>query len=412
MPGRFRNLVLDLQPHVRLLAFGVLLVGLSGSGQSFFISLFGGEIRAAFGLSNAGFGGVYALATLISGLLLIFLGRGVDRLALPLFTTLVLAGAAGGAVLLASAPAAWVLLPALLLLRVCGQGLMVHVAQTTVARRFDRRRGTAVSVVTLGLPLAEAVLPSVAVLLIAGLGWRGAWLAIAAALLLLGLPLALALLRGEAVPRSRAEGTGTGNAGDWGRRAVLRDARFYAALPALLAPPFVITALFIHQVAVAEAKGWTLGWLAAVFPAFAVSHVLALLLSGPLVDRLGAVRLLPVYLLPLALALLVLALGGGQLAAPLYLGLAGLSVGAAGTLMGALWPELYGVTHLGAIRGLAHGCMVLSTAVAPALAGLLLDVGLSVPGLALAMAGFVVAASLGSLRAGRSRAAPIQSSTG
>lgn len=394
MPARIRDLAADLRPHARLLAFGVLLAALSGSGQSFFISLFGGEIRGAFGLSNAAFGGVYASATLISGLLLIFLGRGVDRLPLPRFTTLVMLGAAAGGVLLATAPAAWMLLPAFLLLRVCGQGLMVHVAQTTVARRFERRRGTAVSIVTLGLPLAEAVLPALGVALIAGLGWRGAWLAIAG-LLLLGLPLARWLLRGSAGTASSHRDAAGGAAGEgWGRRAVLRDPRFYAALPALLAPPFIITALFIHQVPVAAAKGWSLAWLAAVFPAFAGTHVLALLLTGPLVDRLGAVRLLPVYLLPLGLALLVLALVRGAMAAPLYLGLAGCSVGSAGALMGALWPELYGVRHLGAIRGLAHGCMVLSTAVAPVLAGVLLDAGLSVPGLAGGMAGFVLAASV------------------
>jgi len=396
MHDRLRHLAGDLRPHARLLGFGLLLVALSGSGQSFFISLFGGEIRAAFDLSNAGFGGLYALATLTSGLLLIFLGRGVDRLPLALFTTLVMAGAAAGGVLLAAAPAAWALLPAFLLLRLCGQGLMVHVAQTTVARRFARRRGTAVSMVTLGLPMAEAALPALAVTLIAALGWRSAWLVIAAALLLF-LPLALWLLRGERGARGEAPGgkapPGRDASRGWGRRKVLRDARFYAALPALLAPPFIITALFIHQVAVAEAKGWSLAWLASVFPAFAVTHVLALLLTGPLVDRVGAVRLLPVYLLPLALALLVLAFGRGDPAAPFYLGLAGLSVGSAGALMGALWPELYGVRHLGAIRGLAHGCMVLSTAVAPVLAGLLLDAGATVPGLALAMAVLVAAAS-------------------
>lgn len=400
-----------LWPQRYLLFFAFLLAFLSGYGQTYFISLFGGELRAAFTLSHAGFGGLYSLATLMSGVLVIIAGRGVDRAPLPLFTAGVMLGAAGGAILLASAQAAWMLVPAFLLLRLCGQGLMIHVAQTAVARRVQARRGTAISLVTMGLPAGEALLPSGVVLLIGFFGWRDSWLVLAALLLFLALPLALMLLRFDTrlgrqlVARAAEAGTEPAHVAagtlqddddrrDWTRAEVLRDLRFYLILPALLAPPFLITALFFHQVPIGMARGWTLQWISTAFVAFAVSHVSALFLSGPLVDWLGARRVLNVYLLPMLTALLVLAFMPGDGAALIYLSLAGLSVGTAGTLMGALWPELYGLRHLGGIRAMAQGLMVLSTAAAPVIVGLLLDAAVTITHLALLMSAYVVTALL------------------
>jgi len=396
-----------LARHRDLLAFAFLLTFLSGHGQTYFISLFGGEMRAAFSLSNTQFGGLYSAATLTSGVLVIALGRGVDRLSLALFTAAVIAGAATGAILLASAPSAVWLLPGFLLLRLCGQGLMVHVAQTTVGRRLTEGRGTAVGLVTVGLPLGEAVLPALVVALLAALGWRATWWVFALALLVVALPLALALLRRSqrpgppadaAAPAAEAAAPADDDAlqspvaVDWTRLQVLQDSRFYRLMPAILAPPFLITALFFHQVPIAEARGWGLGWLSTAFVGFAIAHVASLTVSGVLVDRLGFARLLRVYLLPLLLALGVLGFVPGDGAALLYLGLAGLSIGTASTLMGTVWPALYGLRHLGGIRAMAHGAMVLSTAIAPVLIGALLDAGISLTGLALVLGGYVAGA--------------------
>jgi hypothetical protein len=41
----------------------------------------------------------------------------------------------------------------------------------------------------------------------------------------------------------------------WTRRQVLRDLRFYLILPALMGAPLIVTAVFFHQVPLAEAKG-------------------------------------------------------------------------------------------------------------------------------------------------------------
>jgi len=385
-----------VRSHARFLAFGLLAVALSGFGQTYFISLFGGQIRAAYHLSNGDFGLLYSAATLASGVLLIWAGQQLDRLDLRLFAVLVVLGAAAGSLLMAVAGSVVTVGAAMFLLRFAGQGLLTHMAFTSMARYFEEGRGKAVSIAGMGLPLGEAVLPSAAVAVTGVLGWRGTWTLSAAILAGAALPLLLWLLRGHGERRrrlaEREAGQGeedNGGQAQWTRGQVLRDARFYLFLPAVLAGPFIVTALFFHQVHLAEAKGWTLSWLASSFVAFAATHVLGLVLFGPVVDRFGARRLLPVFLLPMAAGLTVLAGFDQPAAAPVYLALMGLSMGGTGTLLGALWPELYGVAHLGAIRAVVQSAMVLSTAASPGIVGELIDGGVAMETVALLLAGYI-----------------------
>lgn len=392
-----RDYFVFLLANRRFLLFGFLMTALSGSGQTYLISLFGAQIRGAFDLGNAGFGALYSGATLISGLGLLWLGRQLDRVDLRLFSVLVLVGAVLGAGLLAGARNAAMLAVAFLFLRLCGQGLMMHTAQTAMARYFDADRGKATGLASLGLPAGEAVFPAVVVAAIAVLGWRGTWVAIGVLLLTLALPVVLWLLRGHGQRRAALQRSTTGSDAapglQWRAGEVIRDWRFHGLLSAVLAAPFILTALFFHQVPLAEEKGWTLAWLARSFAAFATGHIGALIFAGPLVDRTGARRLVGFYLAPMALALLVLAGLQQPWVAPLYLGLAGVSMGISGTLMGAIWPELYGTRHLGAIRALVQSSMVLATALAPVLVGLLLDAGMRMAEIALGLLAWVIAAS-------------------
>jgi MFS family permease len=110
--------------------------------------------------------------------------------------------------------------------------------------------------------------------------------------------------------------------------------------------------------------------------------VISSLLSGQLVDRLGASRLLPFYLLPLVLALLALALSNHPGVALFYMVMAGMTSGASFTVVGAMWAKVYSVAHLGAIRALASALMIFSTALSPAALGWLIDFGISVEAIA------------------------------
>ena len=107
--------------------------------------------------------------------------------------------------------------------------------------------------------------------------------------------------------------------------------------------------------------------------------ILFALISGQLIDRFSAVSVLPGFLLPLGAACFALALFDGQWSIFLFMGLLGMSNGFSSTLMGALWPEIYGVRYLGAVRALVVAILVFATAVGPGLTGYLIDFGVSYP---------------------------------
>jgi hypothetical protein len=72
----------------------------------------------------------------------------------------------------------------------------------------------------------------------------------------------------------------------------------------------------------------------------------------------------------------------------------GLSNGFSLTLYGSIWPEIYGLKHLGAIRAVLVAIMVFASAMGPGLAGFLIDRGVSYPAQIIAMGAYCVAISV------------------
>ena len=307
---------------IRLIVSGFLLALFSSFGQTFFIALFSGEIRAEFGLTHGEFGSIYSLATLVSGLLMLWIGAALDRVSLRSYAAGATAALAGACVLLATIENTYLLLLALFALRLAGQGMMSHASVTGMARAFTRHRGKAIAFATLGHPAGEAVLPIIAVTAAATLGWRDLWI-VAAVILTVAFVGLISLLGGPSGHDGRGVPAGQGPAGSLTRAEMLRDVRFYLIVPALIGPSFIVTGLFLHQVHLSEVKGWELSWFATCFAAYAGSSTAGLMVTGALIDRLGSVRLMPIYLMPLCLGCAILALGHHDLVALAFMSLAG-----------------------------------------------------------------------------------------
>ena len=371
-----------LRSNGRWLAAGFLLALSSSFGQTFFISLFSGQLRAELGLSHGQFGGIYTAATLGSAATLVWLGRLADRMPVARIGVLTLCGLALTALAMAGVGSAFFLLVVLYGLRLFGQGMLYHISMTAMARWFTAYRGRAISIAALGMPAGETVFPILAVALVAALGWRQAWIAASLSLLLFAVPIILWLLRGKLRPSedgfsSAHDRRRVGTRRHWSRAEVLRDSTFYALMPGILAPSFIMTGIFFHQVHLVETKAWTLAWFAASYSIYAASTLVVSLLAGWAVDNWGAARLLPFYLLPMSAGVLVLAFVDAPAAMAAFMLLAGCTAGAASTVLGALWVELYGTQHLGGIRALITAGMVFSSALAPGMMGWLIDLGVS-----------------------------------
>jgi MFS family permease len=376
-----------VKSNLRFLGFGYLIAFISTFGQTFYIAMYSGQLRETFDLSHGDFGNIYAAGTLSSGLLLIWVGKVIDRVDLRLYAVLLCVGMSV-ACLMMSFTQNWMMLAlAIFLLRFAGQGLLSQAATVTMARYFDEfTRGRAVSLAALGFPSGQALFPAMSVVVLAHFNWRDVWMTSAAVVLVVIPPLLLWLLKGHGarhqafleragVLRDRAADAARRQ---WTRGQVLRDRRFFLAMTAMMASSFIITGLNLHQVHLVESKGWDLSIYASSFFIYAICQVGMAMVTGMLVDRFGAASLTPFYLLPLMCATYVIAFFDSQYSVFVFMILAGTSGGAGATIVSTVWAELYGVLHLGSIRAMVAGIQVISSAMGPAVFGWLIDGGVSI----------------------------------
>lgn len=380
--------------NVRWLAGGFMLTYFSSFGQTYFISASVAQWQATFDLTHGEFGRFYMFATLASAVCLPFVGRVLDVVQPHHVIALVVPVLAAAALLAGYATSLPVLILAVFMLRLFGQGMMTHIALTSTGRWFAAERGRAVSLVVLGHQGGEATIPLAFAALTLGYGYRFGWSAAAAALLVIGLPFAYWAYRTPRVPHGQpALVLDTQEARSWTRVEVLTDPLFWMLLAGVLAPAFIGTTIFYHQNYLTILNNWPPQFFALSLLVMALTTIGCALLTGAIIDRYSAVAVLPYFLLPLAGACFVLSYSGAEAALFTMMVLLGISYGIASTLFGALWPELYGLTNLGAVRSVTVAAAVMATAAGPGLTGTLIDQGVSLPTQMAYLGGYCVLAA-------------------
>jgi MFS family permease len=277
-------------------------------------------------------------------------------------------------------------------LRLCGQGLLGHTSQTAMARYFDAGRGKALSIASQGHAIAQALFPSLVVLMVGYVGWRSAWGWYGLILVLVMAPVVLILLRGHgdrhdalvtrlaaAEENSRSSDSGSSSAvRQWTLREVLRHPTFYLVMTNVVAPGMLMTGLMFHQIHILEVKNWDIAWFAFCFVAYSGFSVLTGIAVGPMIDRYSAKRLITSYLAPMGLGILALVVSDHPAAVLVWFVLSGATSGMHRSVVSAYWAEANGVRHLGAIRSLVSSVSVVGTAISPVLFGWMIDDGASV----------------------------------
>ena len=382
--------------NARWLTATGLLYFCSCFGQTFFISLFAGEIRQAFNLSHGDWGFIYSGGTLASAIAMLCFGGYIDKYKITMNIKIVIISLSLVCLAMTFVDLVWILPLIIFGLRFFGQGMLTHIPAVAIGKWYGKNKGKAISLSIMGFSIGEAIFPVIFVSLIMLIGWRNSWL-VGTVILLLILPIIIKLLSNERTPNSKQEYLSDQvgmESKHWKRKDVLKNWVFWAVIIPFLIPPIFSTAFFFNMVHLTEVKNWSLITFTSLFPFYTGMSILTTLTSGWMLDKFGVEKILPYYLLPMATGLLIFSYSNTYLTAAMGFGFLGMTQGLAMTIGGTFWPTYYGTKNLGSVRSLSTSTMVFGTAIGPAIVGKLLDIDVNYNFILLVMSVLAVIASL------------------
>ena len=377
---------------LKVILFGFIFTFFSSFGQSFFLGLFNQSIREALSITHGQFGSIYASATLLSSIVLVWIGKKIDDVNILKFASYVTIFLSISCFIFSKISSVIFLFIGIFLMRLAGQGLTTHTATTTISRFFEKNRGRALSIGWLGLSLAEFILPVLIVFLLTFIEWRNLWISISLIVIIV-LPFVSYTLVREVKLDTREN---TNSAKDlkeirqWKRIEVLKDYRFYIICMTMLAMPWIATGSFVYQSFITTSKGWGPYIIAQSFMAYSIFSVITLFVSGFLIDKFTSRKLLIYMNIPLFFATIVLFYFDSPISSFFFLGLVGISNGLANVLGSSTWAEIYGVKYIGSIKALTTALMVFSTAFGTALFGILIDINFTIEQIAIVSGSYIL----------------------
>jgi MFS family permease len=382
----------------RMVAFAAVMLGMSGPGQTVGVSVFVDPMMAALELTRSQVSTAYLIGTLLASLVLPRVGRLLDELGTRRTLLIVAVGLAAALSGMGLVVGIVTLTVGFVGIRMLGQGSLSLVATNAVAPWFTRRRGLAIGVVTAVGSSLIALVPLLSTFAIALVGWRVTWVVLAALVALLLVPIALGGFvdrpedvgqRADGVEEHGVDGAATvdvtllpspGPAGvpaigtrlapgegrrPYTRAEALRTPMLWALIGGSVTTGMLTTGMAFHQIDLLGEQGLTPAQAAANFLPQTVATFVTVLLVGALVDRVAPRWILAASMALLAGAMLALPAVRPGASAVAY----GVALGAAGASARALEagavPRLYGLRHLGAIRGLIVALAGASTALGP-----------------------------------------------
>jgi predicted MFS family arabinose efflux permease len=399
----FKNLSL------KVITFGFIFTFFSSFGQSFFLGIFNPSIRNELLISHGQFGTIYAFSTLLSGFLLIWVGKKIDDIDISKFSFFVILLLSLSCFLFSKISSILYLFIAIFLMRFSGQGMMSHTATTIISRYFTKSRGKALSTGWFGLSAAEFILPVLMIYLLSVIDWKNIWIGISI-LIIIFLPIIsyflVKNLKFESREIVKDKNFKEKNIKQWKRIEVIKDFRFYIICGNILAMPWITTGTFVYQSFILSSKNWGPYIMAQSFMVYSVVSVITLFVSGFLVDKFTSRKILIYMNIPLLLSIFVIFYFNSPFSSFIFLGLIGITNGLANVLGSSTWAEIYGVKYIGSIKALTTALMVFSTAFGTALFGILIDIGFSIEQISI-VSGTYISISLFALFFIRNRLNPV-----
>ncbi len=351
-------------------------------GALFAYGVFFKEIQAEFGWSRATISGASSLALLMMGAAGVLAGRLNDRIGPRILIAVSAVFLGFGYLLLSRIQSPWQLYVVFGIL--AGIGFSTHdvITLSTVARWFDKRRGTMSGIVKVGTGSGQLLGPMLATLLLAVFGWRYSNVIIGAAILV-ALLLVAQLMRRDPqemglLPDGRISKSNGWNGEVTGRSLILREAarieQFWTICITEFAIFFCLFTIVVHIVPHARDLGLAPAYAAGVLSTIGGVSIVGRIVMGSANDRIGGKRALLICIIMLFCSFVWLQLASTAWMLFLFAVIYGFAHGGFFTVVSPMVAEWFGTGSHGMLFGIVLFCGTLGGSVGPLVAGRIFDV--------------------------------------
>ncbi|WP_407272485.1 MFS transporter [Radiobacillus sp. PE A8.2] len=350
----------------------------SGPGQTYSNSTFINEYISDFGWSRSEVSGLYSFATLVAGFIMILVGRFIDRFGQRAMMVFVGSGLALACFFNSMVSSMWMLAVGFFLIRLLGQGSMSLIPNTLVAQWFVKKRGFAISIMSLGSFASAMSFPLINTWLIQTWSWQFAWQVWGVVLLVIFVPIAFFGVRNKPedvglTPDGHSDvslkpilGTHITEAEeDWTLSEAMKTKAFWAILVCVGIPAMVNTGITFHIISIFGTNELSAGVAATVLSLMAVVGIPMTLVSGFITEKIKTNYLITMIFVIEIFLLLLLLITNNLILAVLFGTLWGVANGFERIGLNVIWPNYFGRKYIGSINGVGATIGVIGSSLGP-----------------------------------------------
>ncbi|MEO1643601.1 MAG: MFS transporter [Chloroflexota bacterium] len=356
-------------------------------GQSFTVSQFIDFFIEDFNMSRTQVTALFSTGTFVGSLCLPFVGRLVDRYGNRKMSVIIAALFATVLILFSLVAGPFTLLLSFFGIRMLGQGSLGLVSNTVIVEWFKRLRGRVMSITLVSFAVFQSFYVPWLQRQLETTDWRTVWIMLGIGVACSTIPLTWLLMRNtpeehgllpdgddvrEQQPKTEEELAAI-EAESWTLNEVIKNPTFWVFVFGRIISPAWGTGLILNMVSIFDELGHSAATAASNYALITIITAVMSIVFGVLVDRLrpGLVMMLQLAALIASMALATFMTTPFLLL--LYALTFGIMMGGGGVFDGAVWVNLFGRAHQGAIRGFVSTALVTGTAIGPILFGLSFD---------------------------------------
>lgn len=353
-------------------------------GVRFSFGVFFKSLESEFALSRAATSAIFSALMVLGGIFTILGGWALDRFG-PKKVFLFMGVCTGlGLLLTGQVSDLWQIFFTYSLLLAMGTSAIYVTVMSTVSRWFEKRRGLALGIASIGAGMGPLVVAPFATYLISDFDWRGAFTILGVIALAMVIPLSLLLKRDPQEIGLLPDGADLSASGTAYQRPVvstdylspwqaLRTRSFWLLLCIFLLYAIYMFIILTHLVPHVTDLGFSAAEAATVLSVAGGSTIIGRVLLGIASDRLGKKKTVMLGALIHIIALLCLLWARELWTFYIFALMFGLGWGGMGPATAALIGDTFGLVRLGAILGLIDVGFNVGAAIGPVVGGLIYD---------------------------------------